>query len=60
MNKQIKPVEVLDWLYRMQKKTRIDLGRAEGRENTRPEELVNLMKKLAYIDYLIGKTIEDL
>ena len=50
----------LEWLYGMQKKTKIDLGRAERRANVTQEELENLMKKLEYIDYIIGVMIKEL
>lgn len=60
MFKEVQAVDVLDWLYGLQKKTKINLGRAEGRANTRPEELESLNRKLEYIDYLIGLLIKEL
>ena len=60
MNEQVKAVDVLDWLYGLQKKKKIDLGHAERRENVRPDELDSLKKKLKYIDYLIERTIKEL
>jgi hypothetical protein len=51
--------EVLHWLYGVQKKTKIDLGRAEARPNVTAEELDVLNRKLIYIDYLIGLTLKE-
>ena len=51
---------VLNWLYKMQKETKINRDRAEVRPGVTASELAALELKLSYIDYLIGITIEKL
>lgn len=60
MGDQTEVVEILDWLYLLQKKVKIDLGHAERRSGTSSGELASLNKKLDYIDYLIGMLHERL
>lgn len=50
----------LDWLYRMQKDTKINRDRAEARPGVTASELAALELKLQRLDYLIGITIEKL
>lgn len=50
--------DVLDWLYSLQKKAKIDLGHAERRPNVRQDELDSINRKLEHIDYLIGLVIK--
>ena len=44
---------VLEWLYRLQKQTKVALGHAETRPGVTAEELYNLNKKLDIVDWLI-------
>lgn len=56
----MKPIDVLNWLYGLQKKFKIDLGRAESRPGVQQCELDALNRKLEYVDYLIERTIREL
>ena len=57
---EVTAYEVMDWLYGLQRKTKQALGRAESRPGVTHEELDALNRKLAYIDKLIGKMMEEL
>ena len=43
----------LEFLYRLQKQTKIALGHAESRPGVTADELNNLCKKLSIVDWLI-------
>ena len=56
----IETADVLDWLYDMQYALKTNLSRAERKPNVQQCELDAIKRKLAYVDILIGQTIEKL
>lgn len=57
---EVTPYEVLHWLYGMQRKAKQAKGRAEYRPGVTQEELDNLEKKIAFIEYLIVKVWKEI
>lgn len=60
MDNQIKAADVLEWLYDMQYTFKTNRGRAERKPNVQQSELDAIDRKLRFVDYLIGRTIEEL
>lgn len=50
--------KALEWLYRELKKAKIALGNAESRPGVTREELDNLQRKIAVIDWMIPLVIK--
>lgn len=50
--------EALEWLYRELKRAKIALGYAESRPGVTREELDNLQRKIAVIDWMIPLVIK--
>lgn len=48
----------LEYLYKELRAAKIALGRAEGKQNVTPEEIANLEKKIAALDWLIPLAIK--
>ena len=51
--------KALEFLYREQRAAKIALGRAEDKPNVTAEEITNLEKKIAAIDWLIPLAIKE-
>lgn len=52
-------MKALDYLYRSQKKAKIDLGRVENKPGRTSVEIENINRKLEILDWLIGVAIKE-
>lgn len=53
-------LDVLTYLYKELKRLKISLAHAEARTNVTKEEIDNIQRKIATVDYLIGLAHKEL